>query len=52
MINNKLFTVCLSMLVLSGCDQSDKAISDVVHNMVFVQGGTFEMGGICLKQYG
>ena len=52
MINNKFFTVCLSVLVLSGCDQSDKAISDVMHNMVFVEGGTFEMGDICLKKYG
>jgi len=37
---------------LSGCNKSDQAITQVMKNMVFVQGGTFEMGDICLKEYG
>ncbi|MBU9823855.1 MULTISPECIES: formylglycine-generating enzyme family protein [Rahnella] len=44
----------LAALILSliGCDRSDEFITKTLQNMVFVQGGTFEMGDVCLKKYG
>lgn len=39
-------------IFLCGCDKSDQAVNETMRNMVFVQGGTFEMGDICFKKYG
>lgn len=50
--NYQRITVFFCMLILAGCDKSNQAVSDVMKNMVFVQGGTFEMGDICLEKYG
>ncbi|MFU2318799.1 formylglycine-generating enzyme family protein [Rahnella sp. PCH160] len=52
MKKSKKIALCFSVLTLTGCDKSDQAVTEVMKNMVFVQGGTFEMGDICLKTYG
>ena len=42
----------LGLVLITGCDQTEPLPKDIIKNMVFVQGGTFEMGDICLKKYG
>ncbi|WP_336221598.1 formylglycine-generating enzyme family protein [Citrobacter amalonaticus] len=48
----KTSILLLVPLFLCGCDKSDQTVNETMQNMVFVQGGTFEMGDICFKKYG
>lgn len=50
-INYKTLALTFCTFLMQGCDKSDQAVNEIMHNMVFVQGGTFEMGDICLKKY-
>ncbi|MDF1897152.1 formylglycine-generating enzyme family protein [Rahnella contaminans] len=51
-MNFRILVFIAVSVCLSGCDKSDQAITQVMKNMVFVQGGTFEMGDTCQKKYG
>ena len=42
----------LGLVLITGCDQTEPLPKDIIKNMVFVQGGTFEMGDFCFKKYG
>ena len=48
----KIIIIPLSLFLISGCEQKEPNPKDIIKNMAFIQGGTFEMGDICLKKYG
>ncbi len=46
-------TLLLSIVILwlNGCDKQETYIEDIINNMVYVEGGDFEMGDFCLGKY-
>jgi formylglycine-generating enzyme required for sulfatase activity len=42
-----IFPVMILTLLLTGCDNKDKFIQQTMDNMVYVQGGSYEMGDFC-----
>ena len=47
----KIIIILLSLFLIAGCEQKEPNPKDIIKNMAFIQGGTFEMGDICLKKY-
>jgi hypothetical protein len=46
----KIIITPLSLFLIAGCEQKEPNPKGIIKNMVFVQGGTFEMGDVCLKK--
>jgi sulfatase modifying factor 1 len=48
----KTSLLIISILSLIGCDQKEQFLKETMKNMIFVEGGSFDMGDICLKEHG
>ncbi|MGY5367975.1 formylglycine-generating enzyme family protein [Enterobacter oligotrophicus] len=51
-IKSGVFTIVLLSLWLFGCDNKEKFIQNSIENMVYVKGGSFDMGDFCPKTTG
>lgn len=48
----KIIIIPLILFHISGCEQKKQFLKETMKNMVYVKGGTFEMGDFCVKEYG
>ncbi|WP_421595356.1 hypothetical protein [Rahnella sp. PD4] len=48
----KIIIIPLSLFLIAGCEQKEQFLKETIKNMVYVIGGTFEMGDFCLEKYG
>ena len=48
----KIIIIPLSLFLIAGCEQKEQFLKETMKNMIFVEGGTFEMGDFCVRKYG